>query len=72
MKQKIEQIRNFGGETQFQLDYSTPEKLAKSKKERHFNQRMLRAYLNGKQYFYFGYEWVNGRRQQVRYSVLTK
>lgn len=54
MEENMKKVRTFGGKTQFTLDYSTPEKLEASKQERHFHQRMLRAYLKGKTHFHFG------------------
>lgn len=53
MEQNIKRV--FKGKTEFVLDYSTPEKLEASKQDRHFHQRMLRAYLKGKEYFNFGF-----------------
>lgn len=55
----------FKGKTEFTIspiDYSTPETIAKTtekreadKTDRHFNQRMLRAYLKGQEFFNFGF-----------------
>jgi len=70
MKQNIDQ--KFAGKTEFVLDYSTPETLANSKRERHFYQRMLRAYLKGKLKFNFGFTYRNGVREQASHIVLIK
>lgn len=61
---KKESRRVFKGKTEFtltEIDNSTPELLAKTteqresdKRERHFYQRMLRAYCNGRLTFNFG------------------
>lgn len=72
MKQKIETKRQFGGKTEFVLDHTSPETLEASKRERHFHQRMLRAYLKGKTHFYFGFGWENGRRKPELHKVLLK
>jgi len=64
--------KQFGGKTEFVLDYSTPEALEASKRERHFYQRMLRAYLKGKEYFYFGYVYRYGNRYPQEHKVLVK
>lgn len=50
-----EKRRVFKDQTEFILDYSTPEKLETSKRNRHFHQRMLRAYLKGATQFNFGF-----------------
>jgi hypothetical protein len=62
----------FKGKTEFTLDYSSPEKLSASKAERHFYQRMLRAYLKGKETFSFGRTWnaVAMRWESIQYKVL--
>lgn len=67
-------VRNFGGETEFVLDYSTPETLEASKKHRHFHQRMLRAYLKGKEVFNFGrhYETLLFKNVPTEHKVLVK
>lgn len=51
-------VRVFKGKTEFVLDYTSDETLAQSKAERHFYQRMLRAYLKGKTHFHFGFEYT--------------
>lgn len=57
MKQNIEtKKKTFGGKTEFALDHSSQESLAESKRERHFHQRMLRAYLKGRTHFFFGFD----------------
>lgn len=73
MEQNIvkEKVRTFGGKTEFTLDYSTPETLEASKKERHFHQRMLRAYLKGKEVFNFGFTYVHGHRYPQEHNVLV-
>lgn len=73
MKENIETTRHFGGRTEFILDYSSPEALEASKRERHFFQRMLRAYLKGKTNFNFGCEWsaVHGKYIPVQHEVLV-
>lgn len=73
MEQNIKQHvpkRVFKGKTDFVLDYSTPEKLAASKTDRHFNQRMLRAYLKGQTHFYFGFGYTTTGREQIQHEVL--
>ena len=75
MKKNIKtQERQFGGLTEFTLDYSSPEKLEASKQERHFYQRMLRAYLKGKEYFNFGRQFnaALGKHIPIQYKVLVK
>lgn len=64
-------VRTFGGKTEFTLDYSTPETLAASKQERHFHQRMLRAYLKGATKFNFGFRYVGAQRIPNVYEVLV-
>lgn len=45
----------------------------KSKRERSFFQRMLKAYLAGHEYFHFGYENVTPfRRERKLHKVLQK
>lgn len=66
-----EKTKHFAGKTVFKLDYSTTETLSQSKTERHFYQRMLRAYLKGKDYFNFGYEYTP-HRQPIRHKVLVE
>lgn len=60
----------FAGKTKFIIDYSTPEKLEASKKERHFYQRMLRAYLKGADVFQFGRDPMTNK--PVQYKVLIE
>lgn len=55
VEQKPKLRRVFKGKTEFIIDYSTSETLEASKRERHFHQRMLRAYLKGKEVFNFGF-----------------
>jgi len=69
MEQNIK-TRHFGGKTEFVLDYSTPEKLQQSKDDRHFWQRMLRAYLKGKEFFNYGYEYRFNVRYPKQHKVL--
>lgn len=73
MEQNIEKKRVFKGETQFTLDYSSPQKLEASKQHRHFHQRMLRAYLKGKEIFHFGrhYDAAQMKYIPTPYKVLT-
>lgn len=40
------------------------------KTERHFYQRMLKAYHAGHQFFHFGYETIMGQRQRKSHLVL--
>lgn len=68
MEQNIKHV--FKGKTEFVLDYSTPEKLEASKQDRHFHQRMLRAYLKGKEYFNFGYTYNVDGRVPTQHKVL--
>jgi hypothetical protein len=56
-KQNVKTKRRFLGKTEFVIDRTSPEKELASKQERHFYQRMLRAYLKGKEYFNFGREY---------------
>lgn len=42
----------------------------KNNEERKFNQRMLKAYLAGRKFFDYGYEYVFGQRQPKQYEVL--
>lgn len=72
MEQNIKQLpkRVFKGKTEFVLDYSTPEKLAASKTERHFHQRMLRAYLKGKTHLFFGFRYTTTGREPIEHKVL--
>lgn len=63
---KKEKARNFAGKTEFIIDHSTPETLEASKRERHFHQRMLRAYLKGKEYFHFGFHYDSVLRMKVK------
>jgi hypothetical protein len=73
MEQNIEKKRQFAGKTEFVLDYSTPKKLDQSKNERHFYQRMLRAYLKGKTVFEFGFTYDSmGRRRGIQHEVLVR
>lgn len=61
----------FKGKTEFTLDYSTPEKLEACKRDRHFHQRMLRAYLKGKETFNFGFNYnIDGTRFPIEHNVL--
>jgi len=63
----------FGGKTEFSIDYSTPETILRSKTERHFYQRMLRAYLSGKKSFGFGFHYdALGQRHSTMHDVETK
>lgn len=64
--------RRFVGNTDTPLDYSSPESLAVSKQERHFFDRMLRAYLRGAQYFKFGFETIAGRRVAKEWKVMQE
>lgn len=68
MEQNIKRV--FKGKTEFVLDYSTQEKLEASKQDRHFHQRMLRAYLKGKEYFNFGYTYNGNARIPTQHKVL--
>jgi len=79
---KREPTKVFKGKTEFTLtiiDPTTPKTLAKTtdqresdKRERHFYQRMLRAYLRGAEYFNFGfhYDKVLRQRTQTQHKVL--
>lgn len=68
---KKELRKVFKGKTEFVLDYSTPEKLEASKQDRHFHQRMLRAYLKGQTVFNFGFtRSYDGRLRPVEHKVL--
>lgn len=40
--------------------------------ERHFYQRMLKAYLKGKEYFTYGFEWVKRDQIMVREPAMFK
>ncbi len=72
MEQNIK-TRHFAGKTEFVLDYSTPETLEASKTERRFHQRMLRAYLRGKEYFNFGRQYDGlGGWHPVQHKVLVE
>jgi hypothetical protein len=83
MEQNIKQkfTRQFGGKTEFiltQIDTTNAETIAKTteqreadKTERHFHQRMLRAYLKGKEYFHFGFTYKYGGRQPESHKVLV-
>ena len=72
MEKNMKPTRHFGGETEFALDYSSPEALEKSKQHRHFHQRMLRAYLKGKEYFHFGrsFNKITGKYDPIPHRVL--
>ena len=69
---KPQTTRRFVGNTDTPLDYSSPETLAVSKQERHFMQRMLRAYLRGSQYFRFGFETIASRRVAKEWKVMQE
>lgn len=77
----VELRRVFKGKTEFTLttiDPSTPETLQKTteqretdKRERHYYQRMLRAYLKGKDYFNFGFQHsADGRSYPEEHKVM--
>ena len=83
MEQNIKtKKRQFAGKTEFVLTpidtknaktiTKTTEQREADKKERHFYQRMLRAYLKGKENFSFGRKWVNNSWQPIQYKVLVK
>ena len=75
-----ERVRKFKGKTEFTItpiDYSTPEtikatteKREADKRERHFYQRMLRAYLRGVDQFNFGFRYDLGQRIPITHKVL--
>lgn len=44
----------------------------KDKQEAHFYQRMLKAYLKGKEFFTFGFEWVKRDSIMVREPAMFK
>lgn len=69
---KREPKRVFKGKTVFVIDHSTPATLAASKIDRHFHQRMLRAYLKGGTEFNFGFSGrdVTGRLIPQKHPVL--
>lgn len=60
--QKIQQTRTFTGKTD---NFSDPQ-------ERHFFQRMLRAYLKGAEFFYFGFKWIGSGRQRQQWKVMQE
>jgi len=74
------QKKFFKGKTEFKLttiDNSTPERLKKTtnqreadKRDRHFHQRMLRAYLKGKETFNFGFRYDLATRYPIEHKVL--
>lgn len=69
MKKDLKKV--FKGKTQFVLDYSTIETLEASKQDRHFHQRMLRAYLKGKEVFNFGFtKSLDGMLTPIEHKVL--
>jgi hypothetical protein len=65
-----EKRRVFKGQTEFVLDYSSHEALEASKRNRHFHQRMLRAYLKGATQFNFGFKYIGGKRFPEVHEVL--
>lgn len=70
---KKEATRHFAGKTEFVLDYSSPEKLQESKTERHFYQRMLRAYLRGKKKFNFAFtRSIDNRLIPIEHDVMVR
>lgn len=72
MEKNMNKVRKFGGKTEFSLDCSTPQTLEASKRERHFHQRMLRAYLKGKTHFNFGFErTIDNRLKPITHEVLV-
>jgi hypothetical protein len=74
MEQNKHLKKVFTGKTKFVLDHSSPEALQASKQDRHFWQRMLRAFNAGKETFYFGQELnsITGKYQPVEYVVQFK
>lgn len=73
---ETKQNKKFLGQTEFKLeipkDTSEEVKIILTngfKKYRHFHNRMLRAYLKGKEFFFCGFEYVNDLRQPIKHKV---
>ena len=64
---KTEIKRKFTGKLNIEIFNSKGEKI--SKDCQHFYDRMLRAYLQGKEFFNFGFETQNFKRVPIRHKV---